>query len=474
MEKEPSQTSCLLNNRSQWHERPRVNRQAITLLALLGLSLIVRLGCAALVLETPLVGDEHDYYTRAIKWLEGNPKNDGFRAPLFQYVVAALIAIFGKATATVRMAAAALSSLIVVPVFLAGTRLASPRVGAVAGALAAAYPPLVAYSHYLWTEAIYTTAAMATLLLTEKMLLRKEFKVAALAGLCWAALILTREVALAAFTTVLAWSLWQKRLRLGQLYTTAFLLAAALPVAAWSLQLNAQHAPGENYALVAHSTYLNLYIGNGPTQEIRKSKPWLSPRKHYESLARSRSQRETLAKPLVLQSIREAGLAWLPHKLQQMVPRFFCPGGFPVRRLLITAKDTHTPWGYRDSRGRLVDPEISLRIAKTYVAFVSAVLVLGIAGWIALGVRSHYPLYGLFTSFAVGHFWPTIIAFATTRFRLPVMPLFLIGGAYLLSNPLAAWRFASKYRICAMCAASLAMLWLVHSEYKHALTAAWQ
>ena len=443
------------------------------LIALLALSICVRLFTAYLVGETPLVGDEWDYYRRAKRALALKP-GDGFRAPLFEWVLAGLMGVFGRSSDTLRIAIAGLSSLVVVPVFLAGRALVNVRTGMIAGALASVYPPLVAYSHYLWTEALYTAGAAATLVLTTYVLTRRDVWASVWAGVCWAALMLTREVALAAFATVLIWAAWQRGRPRWRRNLAIVAFAAAIPVGLWSVVLNAERKEGEAIALIARTSYLNLYIGNGPVAAVKASKPKLSARRHYESLPGPAARREALARPLVLQSIREAGPNWLPRKIAQMVPKFFRPGGFPVRRLLIAEDKPRSPWAYRGQKRRPLQPELARWLASVYVAAVAAVLVVGTAGWSAIGALHAGPLYWAFTTFALGHLWPTVVAFATTRFRLPIMPMFLLGAAYLATSPRTVWSQLSNRGRAAFLASGALMAWLVLSQYDRALTAAWQ
>ena len=52
----------------------------------------------------------------------------------------------------------------------------------------------------------------------------------------------------------------------------------------------------------------------------------------------------------------------------------------------------------------------------------------------------------MFAFYALAHIAPTLLTFATPRFRLPLMPLLLIGTAVLLVSAGEVWRAVSPAR----------------------------
>jgi hypothetical protein len=92
-------------------------------------------------------------------------------------------------------------------------------------------------------------------------------------------------------------------------------------------------------------------------------------------------------------------------------------------------------------------------------AGVLALAPLGAAG-LVLSANSSRPLVGLFSATLLGLILPLIVAFASTRHRLPCMLIFLQGSAWLGVHGRAAWRDASRGRRvgAALAAGGLALL----------------
>lgn len=444
----------------------------ILLLTLLALA--IRVAVAWVIRGTGTAGDENDYFARAAHVLARGEVVGGNRAPCFEVYLALLSRIVGHDLVNLRLASAGLSALVVWPIYHLGERFSGRRVARIAGVLSALYLPLITYGHLLWTESIYTLAALATILATERAIRLKRPALALWAGLGWAGLILCRDVALAVFVTVGLWmvlrrDVWRDKVRVG----ASLLLAAALPVTAWSAYLNRDNGPDDAFSLLSRTTYLNLYIGNGPTAEFKARYPKRSAKEHYHSLGRDLGRREKRAQPLVWQSIREQGPTWIVEKVEATVPRFFLPGGFPVRRLLIADTEPRNPWSYRGEDGRPLRRDWAQASALAYALQASFVLIIGMLGWALLAGSPASVLYGLMTAFAIGHLWPTILTFSTTRFRMPVEPIFLLGTAYVLAHPLASTVRAPW--LTRVIAAALAVLvaWFAVSQFDFALSSRW-
>jgi len=88
-----------------------------------------------------------------------------FRAPLYPFFLGALFKIFGIGFLAPRLAQGALGALTCVLIWALGKKLAGPRVGSVAGIIAALYGPLVYFDSEFLIPALFLPLVIASLLL---------------------------------------------------------------------------------------------------------------------------------------------------------------------------------------------------------------------------------------------------------------------------------------------------------------------
>jgi 4-amino-4-deoxy-L-arabinose transferase-like glycosyltransferase len=173
-----------------------------------------------------------------------------------------------------------LGSLLCVLVFRLGARLFDRRTGAVAGAIAALYGPLVFYDAELLDAGFSAVWAVVLVLLVLKARDAKGLRTAALVGVCGGLSVVTRATFLPYFVAACGWLLFAWRARSarpalvaarGGLMLAGF-LAVALPVA----QL-CYRATGD-FNFLSESGPINLYIGNNPERDrtimIRPGSEW--------------------------------------------------------------------------------------------------------------------------------------------------------------------------------------------------------
>jgi hypothetical protein len=82
-------------------------------------------------------------------------------------------------------------------------------------------------------------------------------------------------------------------------------------------------------------------------------------------------------------------------------------------------------------------------LGRACVAAWIVVALAGVGGWVLAAGR---PGWGLVAAFLAAHIVPTIIAFASSRFRIPLVPILIVGGAFLVGEGRRAWREASPRR----------------------------
>ena len=422
--------------------------------------------------DTILVSDELDYFGRGARLAKGRPIADvGARPPGTELAYSLLFRIFGISRVVARMGNVVLSSATIPIIYWLGQRMGGRRVALFAAGIAAIYPGFIAFSHYLWSETLYTFLVLGSLALTVSALEGSLHRKLVAAGILLGASALTREMGAVLAAALGLWLLSVHRTapRRGVVAAALLGMACLLVVVPWSLQLS-RHTG--TLSFVSQTTYLNLYLGNGapdPAPGQRRVKP----REHYRTLGETRPEREALARVVVLRTIKNALPGWPLDKVRRQVPKFFSPNSFPVYRLLVPVDETGPDrvWAYRFAWQPLNRPLVRKLLAACVVGIYVLVVVSGIAGLVLAPNRR---LAWLFVVVVLSQLLPTVIAFATTRFRLPCMPLFMIGTAVLLAEgrrlgPLRlGWPRLIAATVCAV-----GMLALVSLRYYSVLKPTW-
>lgn len=226
----------------------------------------------------PLTHDEREYLALAQSLSDGRgftypPGHDAGtgqqfgRAPGYPALLAALgvTADVSSTPARVKIAQSVLGAIVVGMIGLLALRAWSPRAGVIAAAIAAAYPPLVWISSYVFSESLYMPLAFACVLLLDAARARADEERSArgggaltvAAGLFAGAAVLARPGMLL-FLPLAA--LWFVRRRQGSL-ALAFCVAAVVVVAPWTLR-NAR-AYGR-FVPVASEGGVTFWTGNHP------------------------------------------------------------------------------------------------------------------------------------------------------------------------------------------------------------------
>jgi 4-amino-4-deoxy-L-arabinose transferase-like glycosyltransferase len=306
-----------------------------------------------------------------------------------------------------------LQTLLVVLVAWLGRMLFDARTGLLAGAVVAVYPALVAFSHYFWAANLFSVLLTASLLGVVWTWRRESAGLAALSGVAFGLAALVREVALPIAGGCALWWLWRAPAgrRRGALLRGALMLSAALlvvlPWTARNYQKLGQLVP------VSSAGWLALGQGN----QLR-AENWLEPdyagrmtfaRGYW---ARPEAERAAWAREQVLALIREEQPAWAFKKLVLNTALLFRPDSFIFWKLGYRAYGEVAPW-----LSRLV-------MLATMAAYL-AVMTLGILAAVAARGRGSLLLAAALPLVALH-----VIAFASARYRLALMPLWSVFAAH--------------------------------------------
>ena len=412
-------------------EPARIDR---ALLLLTALAFVVR---AIYLLLEPVcgpTGDEPSWIALGIHEL-GRPRRglDPFRVkfifypPLYPYFIAVLYRTFGT-LAAVQWVQAAAGSLLVPAVGRAGERAFGRRAGLLAAGLVVVYPDLVWFSVRFWSETLFMVFLWWAIERTLRADAARSARVAAVAGLLFGLAALTRELALYLAPIAGLWLLrpglegrWRPS-RQALRNVSALGLGLVLCVAPWTLR-NA--LVFKAFIPVSTMGGLNLWQGNTRT---------LNHLQIYEILegVDGPVAQDRYTKRMAWESIRDRQPMWIFEKLGAQMPQFWRAGSEIADQMI-----------WREACGPL---SIRTRVLLEVVTITPWILLLGpfLLGlarvrWNAAG--------GFLLTLLVAYNMAHIVALATTRYRLPVVPVvFIVAAALVVGlrtgslHPMRGWR----------------------------------
>jgi 4-amino-4-deoxy-L-arabinose transferase-like glycosyltransferase len=424
------------------------------LLLLTAAALAVRVAWLVLEPRCELTGDEPSWIeigrqvARPAVAFSPLRSNLIFYPPVYPYFVGALFRAFGTWRA-VLWAQVVLGALLVPLVGRAGAVAFGRRAGRLAAGITAFYPELVWYPAHYWSETVYLLLLWGAI---ERMLVadaRGSRRAAAAAGLLWGLATLTRELSLYLVPLAALWLLRPRpaggparlldRLRppSGAVATAgAMVLTALVTVAPWTVR-NA--LVFRAFIPVSTMGGLNLWQGNTTLTHLQI----------YEVLATKGGplEQDRYCREMARQTIAARQPAWVFEKLAEQMPEFWKAGSEVLDNLVGREACGPLP------AARLVP--IELLLVLPYLAVLGLFLV-GLAR-----VRfssGAWLLLLLLAAYNAAH----VVAYATTRFRLPVLPVvFMVAAAVLEGrgtgalSPARGWR---AWLLVALLAAALLVL----------------
>ncbi|HEV8253863.1 MAG TPA: glycosyltransferase family 39 protein [Vicinamibacteria bacterium] len=337
-----------------------------------------------------------------------------FHPPLFPYVLGLTWAAFGSLTA-VKVVQAVAGAALVPAVALAAAWAGGPRVGVVAGAMAALYPELVWYSVHLWSEPVFMALLWWALERTLAADARGGIGRALVAGALWGLASLARETAL--YFAPLA-ALWLAARRpFAFRHGAALLLATVLTVAPWTVR---NWMVFRAFIPVSTMGALNVWQGNGGLTRDELYARYKAVHGRIEQYRYAREQG--------LEAIARRQPRWLIDKLVGEMPRFWSADSFALNHI------RRGVYGSGEVRPVVIAAAAVVIIAPYLAAL--ALFVLGLA-WTPLD-RARVLLLAFVVYYTLLH----VVTYGYSRFRLPLLPAVLIIAA----QAVVAWREGTKVR----------------------------
>ena len=423
--------------------------------------------------EPRLVLDEIAYVARAEALLDGQgyigsyqswvrhpgykimdlPQYPGaYQPPGYPSFLAAILAISGRSLFAVKAVQCLLSALSCVLLLAIGTRWFGQRAGIVASWICALYPNLIAYSHLLWSETLFTfeLLLLCWLLFSGTRGLPSPRRVVA-AGVVLGATALTRAT-IVYFAPLLVLWLWLladgergfsarpfAAVRPAAARGALLLAVAACVIAPWSIRNTLLH---DGFVLIDTNGPYNLWRGNAPGAMEARNFPgvprfsWpfeslplapvasLDGRSLIENFRRSHPEREPTDLAITRYASDVAWRAWRSDPARSLdlaavkLVDMWNPTSFLLRHFELGA--------YGPVPGA-VRGVVSGAAVISYVG----VCLLACAGvGAAIGDRRVWFILAL-----VGYFTAiSAVAFGLTRFRLPLMPFLILLAAIPLAR----------------------------------------
>ena len=463
---------------------PTGPRAVVLLAAIVVLGGVLRWSAMQATYPVVTIGDENYYAMTALQIARGRGHVNGtsaeasraWRPPAHSYLLSLLadpqVSSLNEFTtpAFVRpmlLLQVVLSSALVALTALLGHALFDTRVGLVAGLIAALYPALIAHSHYLWSETLFSLLVTAALLGVVLVARERRWGGVVFTGLSFGVAALTREVALPVAAVAAFWWWWTARPeaaqraaspkgaqrgraerrrapargaersrteRAGQrrraaLQGAAMLALALLLIVPWTVR---NHRVLGRFIPV--STVGWFAAGEGNTLE---HPDWLRPTGPRQSRFAltyfkipSEVDRLDFARRQTLERIAAEQPAWILKKTLRNLAQLGSPDSVLLYKLRRGA--------YGDVPAGIERTAAVVSIASYALVFIAGVL--GIATARGTGRRL---LPCLVIGVVAGLH---VVANATARFRVPWLPLLIVYGSYALTHAPALSRQLRRRR----------------------------
>ncbi|NHZ73091.1 MAG: hypothetical protein GWP16_01310 [Nitrospirae bacterium] len=421
------------------------------LLILAVLSLGVRSGLYRAVSPVDLTGDEVRYVRAATQLHQGEGYGvDGVRDARWPPAQSFFLSLFlrddssstqdpsPKDLRSLHQAQLVLGALLALATMVLGRELFDVRTGFLAGLIAAFYPTFLGYSHYFWSETLLLVLITAAFSLAIRAARSNSPIEAILAGLLFGAAGLTREIAivLAVGTAIWWWvSVPESDRRRARARALLMLICTAVVILPWTVR---NHRLLGRFVPVSTVFWMGMREGN-----TVQGKDWLRP--DWQELSGFRRQLASFdeemegvdfAKAEAVQLIRQEQPTWIFKKLARNSSLLFSPDSFVLKKI---------------SRGSYGEPALWV-VRLVLVAVLLSYLGISIGGLFGIAssrgrARRLLPIL-VFGIIATVH----ILAQASSRYRLPLMPLLMVYAAAWVSRGFPVRQLGRRnLAVCALC-----------------------
>ncbi|MFN0149400.1 MAG: ArnT family glycosyltransferase [bacterium] len=398
----------------------------------------------ALTYATPPVRDEKLFVAAANRVLDHTPYvtpptgfDEAHYAPLHPLFMAGVLAISNRSLVAVKFAQVILGVATVWLSYRIGRRLLRNDRAALAGAFAIALlPELIAFTHFVWTETLFTTLFAAGFLSLLRVAETRSRRDAAIAGALLGAATLAKEIALPFLVMLLPWFVdiaRPSRRRAAELFAIC-MLACALVIApvtlrnwlrydrfmlvstniGFALQQNQNAFPAENYdwgrmeprppaaGIPVRARCTDANIADRMRCEVRGGLAFMA--RHPALVAR--------------RAVTKLAALWTPSNflIRHLRARYYKPPPGPFATQILTTAST--------------------------AAFI-ALSILAVAGLFASPAGAERRLtFALLIFYVIIH----AVIFGMSRYRIPLLPILFAYAGLALTAPRATMRAIGRSR----------------------------
>ncbi|MFT4540885.1 MAG: arylsulfatase A-like enzyme/4-amino-4-deoxy-L-arabinose transferase-like glycosyltransferase [Planctomycetota bacterium] len=413
--------------------------------------------------------DEHCYIEGAKAIVQDgipsypNPNWDEAHAsPVFPYFLAACLKVVGEDhfEFVARMLQVLISSLSILLVWSIARRAFSERVGMLAAAGVAFYPPLVFFSQYLLSETLYIFFMLASASILMRKQASTDPRAAFFAGILGGLAALTRSVFLINVPLVLWWMLRAKQTdkRRRVLSMGLFLVGIGLVVGPWSIRNTVRY---DGFLLIDSNT------GN----VLHKNVNAVRPENYDFGLHKQRAEeiKNHSGTPPLRERVVESGIAARNSAEVHAALNYATdyPGRY-LRNTVLRAADLFNPTSMvvryiRFGRYESLSPAAAELLIGLVLMSCMLALVGGVVG-LMQGVRNEQQ--SLMALFMLGNLVVCVLIISDSRYRLPMMPFwipFAIYGAHHMKSIL----HNGRGRIALVLLAGLGALWAYYLPFTY-------
>jgi 4-amino-4-deoxy-L-arabinose transferase-like glycosyltransferase len=373
-----------------------------------------------------LWGDENGYLESAVRLLAGDPGwwPEPLWPPLYPQFLAGLLWIGGGSLVVIALVQSALLAATAVLLGDLTRRLCGSRAAGVAVVLLTlGYPPLVAFSHYLWPEVLHLFLFSALLWL---MAVRGASAAwCAVAGVTLGLALLSKSLLMPFVPVLLVVMVWRRRP--GQAALSAGLvLGMAAATVAPTVIANARRT---GTPMIADSASFNIWVGLNDVgrESFRNDVVWPEYQR-WTASADTHADRDRLLRSQILEFVRDRGwIAVVKNQLSKQYFRLFHAGCYLTDQLAGGAAQELSYAGYLGAGSALSRVVRAVTVATILVLFVTvpAGLVLG-------GCRSNRWVRTL-VLFLVFNLMLFLWLHVKTRYRIQMLPAAFVGVGCLVA-----------------------------------------
>ncbi len=445
-------------------EAPRDERRGLTRGDLIAigvvfvLALVLRLVYVGQLARSPMFDaptmDEqyHDQWARAIVRGERFIDAAYFRAPLYPGFLAAVYKLIGPSYRAPRIAQAVLGAIGCVLVYLVGRAAFDRRVALIAALVASTYWMLIYYDGELLIPTLIVPLDLLLLLLLVLSARRPGLWLPGAAGVVMGLSAIARPNILLFAPAAALWLIWLARpvWRQGLLRAACLTLGTLLPILPITLR---NWVVGRDLVLISTQGGVNFYIGNNPQSNgvlaVVPGTPgdWWGG--YHATIARAEQAagRKLRGSEVSRYYFREAARFWAEQ---------------PRRALALTLHKLRLFW----TRAELPNNKDMYFWIEQFTPLLGYLPVgfglvgtLGLVGLILCRRRAAelFPLWG----FVLVYMASIVLFFCNARYRLPVVPVLILLGAYAVVRACDAARARQWGFVAALAAGALpAALWV--------------